>query len=154
LGMFFSGLSDDQYTLKTKDSIFSKKFVNAGEVRDSAVDQTFNSINKQSQARVSYGGMIFLHLHTQNSHYFNYGFSLGFGALFNDQARFAASFGPTLLIGKSQRFNINPSIIISQVTRLSAPYQAGTWYSETIDNVPTYKAMKASWGLGLSWNFK
>ncbi len=60
--------------------------------------------------------------------------------------------GPTLLIGKKQRFNINPSIIFSQVDRLSSPYETDHWYSETINNVPIYRAWKFGWGIGFSWN--
>jgi hypothetical protein len=152
-GFFVSGLSDDVFTKKSMDSIYSKKYVaTGGTVRDTTVLQTFNSINKQKQASASFGGMLYLHAHTQTGTYFNYGVSLGFGALFNDQARWAGSFGPTILIGKKQRFNITPSIILGQVDRLSAPYQTNKWYSETIDNVPTFKAWKASWAVGFSWN--
>lgn len=152
-GFFVSGLADQAFTLRSKDSIFSQKFVNNGVPYDSIIQGKVTSINKQSQSAASYGGMVYLHVYSQNSGYFNYGVSLGFGALFNDQTRWVGSFGPTILLGKNQRFTINPSIMISQVTRLSAPYQTGVWYTETIDNPPTFKATKVSWGLGFSWNF-
>ena len=152
-GLFFSGLTDKTYSMKSKDSIFTKQFVNAGVVSDSTIQGRATAIYQQGQSAVSIGGMIFLHAHTQNSGFFNYGISLGFGSLFNDQTRWAASIGPTILIGKNQRFNINPSIMISKVTRLAPPYKTDTWYTETIDNIPTYSAMKVSWGIGLSWNF-
>ena len=152
-GFFVSGLSDRLYTKKTMDSIYTKKYVLDGTVRDTTVMATFTSINKQNQSNIGFGGMLYLHAHTQNSTFFNYGVALGFGALFNDQARWAGSFGPTFLIGKKQRFNINPGVIISQVDRLSSPYETGKWYSETIDNIPTYKAWNLSWIVGFSWNF-
>ena len=137
----------------TKDSIYSKQYLANGIVRDTLINQAFTSLSKQSQVQLSFGGMLFLHAHTLNyNHQFNYGFSLGIGALFNDQSRWTASLGPTILIGKKQRININPSIILSQVDRLSSPYKTDYWYSETINNVPTFRAWKLGVGLGLSWN--
>jgi hypothetical protein len=152
-GFFISGLGDQMFAKKSMDSIYHKQYVApGGQVHDTVVNQSFTSINKQKQASLSYGAMVYINAHTQTYNNVNYGLALGFGAMFNDQARWVASLGPTMLIGKKQRFNINPAIMIGQVDRLSAPYQAGKWYAETIDNVPTFKAWKVSWGIGFSWN--
>lgn len=96
--------------------------------------------------------MIYLHAHSQNASWVNYGVYLGFGAMFNDQTRWAGALGGSLILGKSQRFCINPGIIIAQVDRLSPPYKTETWYPESFDNIPTYKAWKANFVLGFSWN--
>lgn len=153
-GVFVSGLADELYTRKTKDSIYTKQHIVDGAAKDTLVQETFTTIRKQDQNKVGFGGMLYMHAHSQTGSYINYGISLGFGALFNDQARWAGSIGPSLLVGKKQRLNITPGLIIGQVDRLSAPYAADTWYPEKIDNVPTYKAWKTSWMIGLSWNFK
>ncbi len=151
-GFFISGLSDEQYIRKSKDSIITKSYVSNGKIRDTTVNQNFNGFFKQDQTPISLGGSIYLHVHSQNSTFVNWGASLGFGALFNDQARLVFSAGPTLLLGKKQRFTINPGVSFAQVDRLSKPYAEGQWYTEVIDNVPTYKAWKANWSLGFSWN--
>jgi hypothetical protein len=153
-GFFFTGLADNLYTRNTKDSIYMTKYLVDGVPRDTTELHTFTSITQQKQASIGFGGMVYLHAHTQNAGTVNYGVSIGFGALFNDQTRWAGSFGPTILIGQRQRFNINPCIMLAQVDKLSAPYQTAVWYSQTIDNVPTYRAWAVSWGVGLSWNLK
>nr|WP_276900150.1 hypothetical protein [Pedobacter kyonggii] len=151
-GFFISGLSDEKYARKSKDSIITKSYVSNGKIRDTTLNQSFNGFFKQDQTPISLGGSIYLHIHSQNSTFINWGGSLGFGALFNDQARLVFSAGPTLLLGKKQRFTINPGISFAQVDRLSKPYSEGMWYTEVIDNVPVYKAWKANWSLGFSWN--
>ena len=151
-GFFFSGLQDDNFTKKSKDSIYTKKYLLNGIPRDTTVLQSFSSLYKKNQFPVSFGGMIYLHAHSQNASWVNYGVYLGFGAMFNDQTRWAGALGGSLILGKSQRFCINPGIIIAQVDRLSPPYKTETWYPESFDNIPTYKAWKANFVLGFSWN--
>lgn len=153
-GFFFGGLNDVLYTKKSLDSIYTKTYLLDGQKRDTTVKETFTAIYEKDQANITFGGMVYLHAHTHNpGKMLNYGMHLGFGALFNDQARWAGSVGATLLIGKKQRFNINPGILIAQVERLAKPYETGTFYNETIDNIPTYKPWKVSWIVGFSWNF-
>lgn len=151
-GFFVSGLHDENYTRQSKDSILNSKYVQNGVVRDTTKLQTFNGFFKQDQNQLSFGASIYLHAHTQTASNFNWGASLGFGTLFNDQARMVFSFGPTLIIGKKQRFTINPSVACAQTDRLSKPYRDGVWYEKNIDNVPYFKAWKVDWSLGFSWN--
>jgi regulator of replication initiation timing len=153
-GFFFSGLKDDNFTKKSMDSIYTKKYLVDGTIRDTTVQESFTSIYEKKQSNISFGGMLFLHAHSQNACWFNYGVYLGFGALFNDQTRWAGAFGGSLLFGKNQRFSINPGAIVAQVERLSPPYKTETWYRETIDNIATYKAWKIKFALGFSWNLR
>ncbi|WP_345082312.1 hypothetical protein [Nemorincola caseinilytica] len=153
-GIFISGLHDKAYTLKTKDSIFTKKYLVDGVPRDTTVQETFSSIYEKKGEKASLGGMIYMHAHSQNATFFNYGMSIGFGALFNDQARFTLALGPTLIIGKSQRLNINFGIAMADVERLRSPYEPEVWYNGRIDNVPTDKVRDISYLFGLSWNVK
>ena len=153
-GVFFSGIHDNSYTKKSKDSIYTKKSLVDGTITDTTVQETFTALYKRDQFPVSFGGMLYLHAHTQNAQWANFGVYLGFGALFNDQTRWAGSIGGSLLIGKKQRFNINPGLLISQVDRLSPPYETETWYRETIDNIPISRDWKMSWVFGFSWNLK
>ena len=153
-GIFFSGLADKAYSKRSMDSIYTKKYLVSGQQRDTTVQENFSAIYEKKQIPVSFGGMVYLHAHSQNMGYVNYGVSLGFGALFNDQARFTMSLGPTLSLGKTQHLNINAGIIMAQVDRLADPYRTGVWYNEPLDNIPTFKSWQTSWMLGLSWNLK
>lgn len=153
-GVFYSGLYDENFTKKSKDSIYTKQYLVNGVTRDTTVQESFAAVYKKDQFKGSFGGMLFIHAHSQNACWLNYGVYLGFGALFNDQTRWAGSFGGSLLLGKSQRFSINPGIVLGQVERLSPPYKMDTWYRESLDNVPTYKAWKTNFILGFSWNIK
>ena len=101
---------------------------------------------------MSFGGMIFLNVHSMTGKSFNYGGYVGFGALFNDQARWCISTGGEAIIGRRQRFVIHAGMVLSQVDRLSPPYDKDVFYLERIDNVPTYRAWKPGFLLGLSWN--
>lgn len=153
-GFFFSGLHDESYSKKSMDSIHTTQYVQDGHVRDTTIQENFTAIYKKDQSPISFGGMFYLNAHTQNDQMLNYGFYLGFGALFNDQTRWAGSGGASLLIGKRQRFNIHAGIIVAQVERLSPPYKTEKWYREAIDNIPTYKKWNYSYVVGFSWNLK
>jgi len=151
-GFFFSNLSDQSFFKHSMDSIHSKKYLVNGVARDTLVQESYTAIYEKNNAHLSFGGMIYLQAHTQNPGNWNGGGYLGFGALFNDQARWSGAAGGTLLIGQKQRFNIHAGLILSQVDRLAPPYQTDTWYRETIDNIPTYRAWKAGFMFGFSWN--
>jgi hypothetical protein len=151
-GFFFSGLQDHSFNKKTSDSIYTKRYLVNGLQRDTTVSGSFTTLFKKDQLPVSFGGMLYLHVHSQNANWVNYGGYIGFGALFNDQTRWAGSLGGSLLLGKSTRFNIHGGVVLSQVDRLSPPYQTSIGYAETIDNIPTYKSWQAGWLLGVSWN--
>ena len=152
-GFFFSNLSDKSFFKHSMDSIHHKNYLANGLIRDTIVQESYTAIYEKQNARLSFGGMIFLQAHSQNPGNWNGGGYLGFGALFNDQARWSGSAGGTLLIGQKQRFNINAGLILSQVDRLSPPYKTEVSYREAIDNIPTYRAWKAGIMLGFSWNF-
>jgi hypothetical protein len=153
-GLFVSGLTDQSFSKKTKDSIYTSKYLLDGVSRDTTKSETFTSLYEKDQADISYGGMLFLQAQSRNASVVNYGGFVGFGAMFNDQTRWAGSIGGSLLIGKAQKFNINIGAVIGQVERLTQPYKPDTWYRETLDNIPTYKAWDVSWMVGFSWSFK
>lgn len=153
-GFFLTGVTDHKFSKITKDSIYTKKYLVNGVTRDTTVEEKFTSFNKENQMPISFGGMLLLHAHTQRSRLVNYGTYIGFGALFNDQTRWAGAVGGSVLIGKKQRFSINPGILISQVDRLSSPYEDGMWYKGVIDNTPTYKSWRLNWVIAFSWNIK
>lgn len=153
-GVFASGLNDHSFTKKTKDSIYTKQYLLNGGKRDTTLMESFSSIYKREQSSISYGGMLYLQLHSQNAAWINWGGYIGFGAMFNDQTRWAGAGGFSLQLGKPQQFNINAGAIIGQVERLAPPYQTNTWYAEKIDNIPTYKAWDVSWMVGFSWSFR
>lgn len=150
-GLFVSGLNDEKYSVYSKDSIYKKSYINNGIVKDTIVKDMFTAIYKHSNADVSFGGMIFLQAHSQNSSNFNYGGYLGVGALFNDQTRWTGSCGASFIIGRSQRCFINVGPIISQVDRLAKPYKTDVFYPKSIDNIPISKVWRYSWMLGVSW---
>ena len=150
-GLFFSGLCDKQYTKYSKDSIFSSKYLEGGTIKDTITNGRFTAIYSNANTKISFGGMLFFQAHSQNACNFNYGGYLGIGALFNDQTRWAASLGGSIIIGKSQRCFINIGPIISQVDRLAEPYKTKVYYKESLDNIPTTRAWKYSWMIGLSW---
>lgn len=151
-GFFFSTLSDRSFSKHSMDSIHQKKYVQNGIVRDTIVQESYVTLFEKENTHVSFGGMIFLQAHSQYPGSWNFGGYLGFGALFNDQARWCGSVGGSVLIGKKQHFNINIGYIVSQVDRLSPPYGSGMAYRETIDNIPTYRAWKGGGMVGFSWN--
>jgi len=115
-GVFASGLYDEQYSLYSKDSIFTSEYIHSGSIRDTILKDKFTAIYTIPTKKVSFGGMIFLQGHTQNASLFNYGGYLGIGALFNDQTRWSGSFGGSFIIGRSQRLFINLGPVISQLT--------------------------------------
>ena len=153
-GVFVGGLNDHSFSKKSVDSIYTKHYLVNGVKRDTTLSETFTSIYKRDQCKVSYGGMLFLQVHSQNAAWTNWGGYLGFGALFNDQTRWAGSAGISLQLGKPQQFNINVGPIVGQVERLAPPYETNKWYAEKIDNVSTYKAWDVSWMIGFSWSFR
>lgn len=153
-GVFVSGIHDMSFARKTKDSIYTSEYLVNGQLRDTTKQGSFASLYEKQQAKISYGGMLYLHALSQTGTGFNYGGFIGFGALFNDQTRWAGAVGGTLALGKKQRLNINVGALIAQVDRLATPYQTGVWYNETLDNIPTYKAWKIQWMTGFSWSFK
>jgi hypothetical protein len=145
-------LGDRSFTKHSLDSIHATQYLVNGIRRDTTIQESYNAIYEKENVNLSFGGMVYLHVHSQNPGNWNWGGFLGFGALFNDQARWAGSAGGTLLMGSKQRFNINLGLVLSQVDRLSPPYQKDTWYRESIDNVPTYRAWKTALLIGFSWN--
>lgn len=151
-GFFITGLADRQYSLKSIDSIHTRPYVHDGVVRDTTLSETFTRIYEKSGSKVSFGGMLYLHAHSQTASLLNYGISLGFGALMNDQARLCLAAGPTLIVGKKQRLVVNAGVMLGQVDRLSPSYTTDRWYRERIDNVPSGKVWKADYMIGLSWN--
>jgi hypothetical protein len=153
-GIFVSGLYDEHYTKKSYDSIYTKQYLLNGKVRDTTVQGNFSAIYEKSELKASLGGMIYMHAHSQNPSLFNYGFSLGMGALFNDNTRLAGSASGTLIIGKKQRFTVNLGVVAAQVSRLDKPYETEKYYLEPLDNIPTSQVLKCSWMAGFSWNFK
>jgi len=153
-GIFVTGLYDARYSKDSKEAIDTVQYVSNGVVGDTIINRTYNAIYKEKQTPVSVGGMVFLHAHTQCASLVNYGIYVGFGALFNDQTRWTMSVGGSVIIGKKQRFNINLGGAIAQVERLQQPYSTGTWYPETIDNIPTMKVWKISYLVGFSWNIR
>ncbi len=150
-GLFVSGLYDEKYTLHSKDSIYTSQHIQNGSVADTLVSDKFTAIYSTTNAKVSFGGMIFLQAHSQNASVLNYGGYLGIGALFNDQTRWTGSCGLSLIIGRNHRFMINAGPIIAQVDRLAKPYKIDTYYKETIDNVPISKVWEVNWMVGFSW---
>lgn len=150
-GVFVSSLYDDAFSKKTKDSIFKTQYLLDGNIRDTTLMKTFTSIHVKKQSKISYGGMLYLHAMSQRASYFNFGGYVGFGALFNDQARWAGAAGLSCVIGKSQKFGVHVGAIMCQTERLSPPYEAGKWYAETVDNIPTYKGMNTGFMVGFSW---
>ena len=102
-GVFVSGLDDHSFSKKTKDSIYTKPYLLNGIKRDTTVSESFTSIYQRDQSSVSYGGMLFLQVHSQNATWVNYGGYLGFGALFNDQTRWAGSGGGFFTVGQVTR---------------------------------------------------
>jgi len=150
-GLFVSGLSDYKYNPYTKDSIFTSTYLSSGTIRDTLISDKFTAFYKEKNLKVSYGGMIFLHGHSQNSSMFNYGGYLGLGALFNEKTRWAGSLGFSLIIGRSQRCFIDIGAVISQVDRLKKPYIADNFYQGVINEVPDAQVWRASWMLGVSW---
>jgi len=115
-GVFASGLYDEQYSLYSKDSIFTSEYIHSGSIKDTILKDKFTAIYAIPTKKFSFGGMIFLQGHTQNASVFNYGGYLGIGALFNDQTRWSGSFGGSFIIGRSQRLFINLGPVISQLT--------------------------------------
>lgn len=153
-GFFVSGLYDESYSKKTMDSIYTKQYLVNGILRDTTVLGTFTTLYKKKQLSASYGGMLFFRFYTQNNQWANFGGYLGFGALFNDQTRWAGSLGISVVVGKRKKIvGAHLGIIASQVDRLTEPYQTDTRYSETIDNIPTHKALNANVMFGLSFKF-
>lgn len=150
-GLFVSGLYDEKYTLYSKDSIFTSQHIQNGSVKDTIINDKFTAIYANSNAKVSFGGMIFLQAHSQNASMLNYGAYLGIGALFNDQTRWSGSCGASLIVGRSHRFIVNAGPIISQVDRLAKPYETNTFYQGSIDNIPISKVWKVNWMVGFSW---
>ena len=150
-GLFVSGLSDKKYTLFSKDSIYTTTYINSGTVKDTLVQDKFTAIYSQRSIKVSYGGMIFIHGHSQNAAMLNYGGYIGLGAMFNDQTRWAGSLGFSLIIGKNQRCFIDFGAIISQVDRLRKPYVTGQFYLDDMIRDHVDKVWRASWMLGFSW---
>ena len=63
----------------------------------------------------------------------------------------AGAAGLSCVIGKSQKFGVHVGAIMCQTERLSPPYEAGQWYAETVDNIPTYKGMNTGFMVGFSW---
>jgi hypothetical protein len=134
-GLFISGLYDQEFKLKSRDSIYNQEYISGDTIADSLAFGTYKAIYRQDALPVSFGGMIFLNAHTQNPGIFNYGISIGFGALFNDQARLTYSAGLSGIIGKKQRFILNIGAAIGQVDRLETPYKTDVYYKETLDTV-------------------
>lgn len=155
-GLFGSTLADFAYSKTTKDSIYKTQYVVNGQVRDTIQNQTFSKISKENQANFSFGGALYVNGYWQCGRIFSAGFALGIGAMFNDQTRWALMGGIPLIFNGNgaSRFIITPSVVFAQVDRLSSQYQTDTWYSQTINNIPTQKVWKAGFALGISWNFK
>lgn len=153
-GIFASGLYDAAYTKKSKDSIYTKQYVSHGAIRDTTVSETFSSLYEKKQAHVSFGGMLYVNAHTHLQKYLNYGFYVGFGALFNDQTRWSGAAGGSLITGKKQRFSVHLGVVIAQVDRLNPPYTTEKWTTDPIDNIPLSKFWKYNWMVGFSWKIK
>lgn len=132
-GIFFSGLSDKSY------------------IADNSISDSGTIIYESSNEKISFGGMLFMHAHSQNANWFNYGGYLGLGAMCTSQTQYIASLGISAIIGRSQRCFINFGPAISQVDRLTKPYQIGVPYASVSNPVPTTKVTRFSWLLGISW---
>ncbi|HAQ18108.1 MAG TPA: hypothetical protein DCR40_02615 [Prolixibacteraceae bacterium] len=150
-GVFVSGLYDKKYYSYNKDSIFISKILQKGTVIDSTISDKFTAIYSTSDAKFSYGGMVYLHGHSQNAHPINYGGYIGLGTLFNDQTRLTVSGGGSLIIGRNSRASINIGLIMAQVNRLDKPYSEGVFYQKIFDKIPVTSVWKSSWMLGFSW---
>jgi|GEM_PF-5020635 len=152
-GMFVSGLYDEMYNRNTKDTFANRRYLKDGQVRDTTVAETWTRFVPQEQSKLSYGVMLYSHFYWRTGRTWAAGLHVGVGALFNNQARWVGATGLSILLGRSQRLSINPSVAFAQVDRLTAPYKADQWEPRSIDNVPLTKVWKTSWALGLSWNF-
>lgn len=153
-GIFFSNLSDQSYSKKSLDSFITKKYLLNGQTRDTTLTQTYTQLYEKDQSQISYGGMLYLEAHSQTGTWFNGGMYLGFGALFNDQTRWAGALGGSFILGKPQKFSVHIGAVTAQIDRLAEPYQTGVLYPERIDNIPTQKVWKVSGMVGFSWSFK
>jgi hypothetical protein len=150
-GLFVSGLSDDHYSMTSKDSIFKTQYLKNGIARDTTIDEKFTKFYKDPNLKISYGGMVFLQAHSQNVSFFNWGFYLGLGALFNEQVRWTGSAGLSFMLGRDPRCFINIGPSIAQVDRLKPAYEPLNYCRSSFNEIPISKVWKCNWLVGFSW---
>ncbi len=97
----------------------------------------------------------FAHFYKERSGGVNLGGSFGIGLpILGGNSIQSASFflGPTLIVGKNQRFLLSAGVMGAKVERLSNGFEAGDFFAGPSESIPTFQKYELGYFLGISFN--
>jgi hypothetical protein len=151
VGLYVSGLSDDEYVMDRTTKIEKVGVLNGSNIDSVLQNVNYTTPRLSSDKNINWGAMTFFQARTNWGNWFNVGGYFGLGLLLNNNTKPIFSTGVSLVLGTIPRVSLNIGTTWGKVNRLNTKYDLNEPFKGDITD-PTVTKTKSRLLIGLNWN--